>query len=698
MGNGAGLLRRGGGTDVVQRIDTAEDIGPDKDASSGSKSPIASSAVSPKGTATLEARLRQLEVLVEQQAQQLHGWESSMAVVRRDSRRIVTVAQYNILASYLGKNTQPWFLHGAEITCEQRAAVFKKFGERDANGKPANAWPKYAEGILTPAQILEVNRRDEDFKWPSRKVRLVDQIRQLDADVLSLVELDEKEYFHQCLLDEWDMVFHKRPRAASLDGCGVFWRRSKFSLLAQHAIDFVDGSDDKGRLQRDRSCLMVLLQWRYTSAPPLVVVSTHLAKDPEDRSQTAVRVRQVTQIVEALTEFTALHSVSEAPVVLCGDLNAKHFGEIRGIARTVWQMTGSQLHKFLWCASDVPTGNTSITKARQCRIDAVQYLSGQMEVIEVRDVPRLPHGEVIPSAEHPSDHFPVVVKFRMKDAYQTYRELGRAWLECVAGQEKVHPLTQADLRSAFEFFDRDKSNAIHRHDLEEACCDLQCGNFFSDIQQVLLDCFPEQEISYENFIRAYEIRMNHERIRSIGELEKAFQFFAGGRRTIPLRQLEEAFREITPISFSDAEVKEMIRRLDLPLGVEEVDLRSFCEVVCRASFPHRDRRPFAPAALAEQDTWGQTLGRQSTKDLGAKLMHLSELNSSRGFSSSSPCRNPSTWSTNALSPPSKFDSDKSICGLSTEESLGLPMPPRSPSPMTLIRQLNGKVAHCPTVE
>ena len=34
-----------------------------------------------------------------------------------------------------------------------------------------------------------------------------------------------------------DSVFRKRPRANSADGCGIFWRRSKFELVASEASE-----------------------------------------------------------------------------------------------------------------------------------------------------------------------------------------------------------------------------------------------------------------------------------------------------------------------------------------------------------------------------------------------------------------------------------------------------------------------------
>mmetsp|Transcript_100695 Transcript_100695/g.285368 ORF Transcript_100695/g.285368 Transcript_100695/m.285368 type:complete len:641 (+) Transcript_100695:152-2074(+) len=536
-------------------------------------------------------RLLLLEQLVEDQAQRIRELEMGLATVQRDCRRTVSVLQYNILASYLGQNTQPWFLYGTDISRELRDRILVRYNERDAQGKPIHSWPDYVAGLLTPIQIEAVERCDINFRWNHRKVRLLEQIQEFDADVISLVELDQHEYFADSLGGVWDTCFHKRPRAASLDGCGVFWRRSKFVCLATQGIHFVDGTDDLGRERRDRSCLMVLLRWRACKTP-LVIVSTHLAKDPDNRTQTAIRVRQVAQIMEGLTDFTAANGAYEAPVILLGDLNARHFGEIRGITRTVWQIRGSPIHKFLWRASDVPTGPTSITKARQCRIDVVQFLSNQLEIVDVVPLPRLPEGEVIPNAQHPSDHFPVCVTFEAKDTYQKHKETARSWLECVAGREKLHPLTEDELKVAFQFFDRDCSGRIHRHDLEEACLDLQC-QFHGDVQTLLLSCFPDQQISYANFIRAYELRLNHERMRCIGDLEYAFQYLANDSNSISISDLEAAFREITPISFSDYEVKDMIKQLNLEEGQTSVDLHLFCQIVCHTTLPHRDRRRFS---------------------------------------------------------------------------------------------------------
>lgn len=78
---------------------------------------------------------------------------------------------------------------------------------------------------------------------------------------------------------------------------------------------------------------------------------------------------------------------------------------------------------------------------------------------------------------------------------------------------------------------------------------------------VYFGAFQSSRIGFENFLRAYEASLRTERMRAIGDLECAFRYFAGDEASIAKETLSKAFREITPISFSDAEVREMIDRV-----------------------------------------------------------------------------------------------------------------------------------------
>ena len=90
--------------------------------------------------ASLQEKYRQLQDVVAGQQSQIAALWASQSVV-------FTVAQYNILAAYLGDNRQPWFLYGlpnGALTEERRHGIMKKFYERGADGKYCNiGWPNY---------------------------------------------------------------------------------------------------------------------------------------------------------------------------------------------------------------------------------------------------------------------------------------------------------------------------------------------------------------------------------------------------------------------------------------------------------------------------------------------------------------------------------------------------------------------------
>ena len=138
--------------------------------------------------------------------QQVNRLSAELVEVRgRLSKQTKTfrVAQYNILAGYLGDNRQPWFLYGVSISQERRDAIMKKFYEKGPDGKFANAgWPKYVDGILSEEEQAQITAYHEKyFKWENRRPALMSVIEGCDADLLSLVECDYyDDFFKPCLL------------------------------------------------------------------------------------------------------------------------------------------------------------------------------------------------------------------------------------------------------------------------------------------------------------------------------------------------------------------------------------------------------------------------------------------------------------------------------------------------------------------
>ena len=138
-------------------------------------------------------------------------------------------------------------------------------------------------------------------------------------------------------------------------------------------------------------------------------------------------------------------------------------------------------------------------------------------------------------------------------------------------------------------------------------------------------------IGFENFLRAYEASLRTERLRAVGDLECAFRYFAGSEESVGRETLLTAFREITPISFSDAEVREMIDRVTkVESGQESVHLRDFCEVVCKATFISREGREQMVAQTPKHRRLSMQT-RMGTKEIGDRLGLLQKAVSGKGL-------------------------------------------------------------------
>lgn len=256
--------------------------------------------------------------------------EDQLIDVHHASELQFKVAQYNILAGYLGQNTQPWFLYpipkldeprglsaNGEPTESRRAEILNKFYARDPDGKLLNkGWPRFVEGLLSPEEIAAVERLDADiFTWDKRKHKLVSTCLELECDVLSLVELDSFDYFSTTLGGHgFDGRFKKRPRESTADGCGIFWRKSKFSLHASCDIEFVDHDPKSGKEVKDRCALVTILKSTEKKNTFVVVVSCHLARNPEEKTKDEIRAHQVASLFNQLTNFVGLEAAKyESP-------------------------------------------------------------------------------------------------------------------------------------------------------------------------------------------------------------------------------------------------------------------------------------------------------------------------------------------------------------------------------------------------
>jgi CCR4-NOT transcription complex subunit 6 len=136
------------------------------------------------------------------------------------------------------------------------------------------------------------------LSWQTRKYMILDELKERNADVLALQEVDIEnynEFFAPSLAtQDYKGVFQAKGRARTMsekeakivDGCATFYKSSKYLLLQKHVINYsheaINRPDMKGEhdvynrvMPRDHIALVLFLENRRTGTR-LIVVNTHL--------------------------------------------------------------------------------------------------------------------------------------------------------------------------------------------------------------------------------------------------------------------------------------------------------------------------------------------------------------------------------------------------------------------------------------
>eukprot|EP00908_Phaeocystis_cordata_P019363 Transcript_30870.p1 GENE.Transcript_30870~~Transcript_30870.p1 ORF type:complete len:438 (-),score=194.58 Transcript_30870:14-1327(-) len=419
-----------------------------------------------------------------------------------------------------------------------------------------------------------------------RKERLMECIAALDADVLSLVECDHFDDFFQPRLQAlgYDTVWSQRPRPSSHDGCCLAWKRHIFELCSSVVEQYVDRYDPvTKKTYKDRIALMGLLRFRSFPARRVMVVSTHLTRNPEEPKMDALRAKQIGQVLRKLTEVCAEHGIThEVPVVVAGDLNATSFQKLRGIANAVTLMLGQEgesgsIHPFAFDCKELPTGKTSVTSAREVRIDALLFQSARLRLLDSVQAPKLT--EPIPNGAHPSDHVPIMASFELRSDLEYNIECARTWFATVSGRVNFVPLTPQQLESAYFVFEVDQNDLVTLSEFTECVVERLGLHALSELE--IQSTFHKAAdataggLTHAGFAASYHAALHARGLPGIDDLRAAFESFDFDQSgALEIGEIETVFDRCSPVAVPEGAQQRIFAAIDRD-GDGQVSIEEF---------------------------------------------------------------------------------------------------------------------------
>ncbi|XP_060552207.1 uncharacterized protein LOC132713552 isoform X1 [Ruditapes philippinarum] len=329
------------------------------------------------------------------------------------------------------------------------------------------------------------------LNWEYRKKGIMDEIRTCGADIIGLQEVETDQFYNffkpELERDGYQGIFSPKSRARTMteqerkhvDGCAIFFRTSKFSLVKEHLIEFnqlamanAEGSDQMLNrvMTKDNIGLAALLETHegvFDSSgglppegkikQPLLVTTAHMHWDPEFSDvkliQTMMLMSELKKVVEESYQVIRPDingqtvDCNSIPMILCGDLNslpesgvieylstgrvASNHTDFREIGYEAClqvfnnhKETRELMHKFRLAKAyeDNIMRHTNYTFDFKGIIDYIFYSRHYMNLLGVlgpMDENWFHENKVVgcPHPHIPSDHFSLFVEFEMPVPY-----------------------------------------------------------------------------------------------------------------------------------------------------------------------------------------------------------------------------------------------------------------------------------------
>ncbi|XP_061481221.1 protein angel homolog 2 isoform X2 [Rhineura floridana] len=180
-----------------------------------------------------------------------------------------------------------------------------------------------SQDLLEDNSHLYKHCRQQILAWDHRFPNILAEIRQMDADVLCLQEVQEDHYGTEIKPSLEVLGYHceyKMRTGRKPDGCAICFKTSKFRLLSSNPVEFFRCNIPL--LDRDNVGLVLLLQPQFSCKAPtaaICVANTHLLYNPRRGD---IKLTQLAMLLAEITNVAKQEDGRFCPLVVCGDFNS----------------------------------------------------------------------------------------------------------------------------------------------------------------------------------------------------------------------------------------------------------------------------------------------------------------------------------------------------------------------------------------
>mmetsp|Transcript_2468 Transcript_2468/g.3252 ORF Transcript_2468/g.3252 Transcript_2468/m.3252 type:complete len:280 (+) Transcript_2468:578-1417(+) len=238
-----------------------------------------------------------------------------------------------------------------------------------------------------------------------RKVRIVQQFKKLNPDIITLQELDCIDYFRAELSKlGYECVYQQRP--CKQDGCGIFYKSDRFQVCQTQSIEYNDGTSRIGLVATFSPKFKSTDANDEVAKPCICVGTTHLYWN--DTYMNLLKA----ELVDFLSLLGSINKNSidqRLPTILAGDFNSAPSSKVYAKVKQ---------HELKF-QSAYRNHNNADVEPPTCNRRAIDYIfystahtAHDLKLVSVEDLPDLKTIQ-IPNEEHPSDHLPLNATFEL---------------------------------------------------------------------------------------------------------------------------------------------------------------------------------------------------------------------------------------------------------------------------------------------